>query len=158
MNSEAPKNLVQDARQLLQQSLSGSLATQSQKHPGYPFVSLTPFALTEACEPVLLLSSLATHTRNAAVNSAASLLVTSNSGENTSDLADGRLTLLGDLQPVEDAQLESARTAYLDRHPAARQWESFGDFHFFRLDLIDVFFVAGFGSMGWIQPQQLMGN
>ena len=154
MNSDSTSDLAQGARKLLQQSSAGSLATQSQKHPGYPFVSLTPYALASTCDPILLLSGLATHTRNAKRNSAVSLLVTE-SGKLFGDPAASRLTLLGDLRLVSESELDSARQAYLRRHPAAQQWANFGDFAFFGLQLLEACFVAGFGSMGWLSPERL---
>jgi putative heme iron utilization protein len=42
------------------------------------------------------------------------------------------------------------RAAYLERHPSARYWIDFSDFAFFRLDVTDVYFVGGFGVMGWV--------
>lgn len=154
MNSDQQKAFYPQARQLLKQSSSGSLATQSRKHPGYPFVSLAPFALGENLEPIFLFSSLATHTRNAARNPAASLLLTA-SGDNSGELTSSRMTLLGDLRQMRESELESAQQSYLDQHPAAQQWVSFGDFHFFQLQLVESYFVAGFGSMGWISPEHL---
>ena len=45
---------------------------------------------------------------------------------------------------------ETLRAAYLDRHPSAKYWIDFSDFSFFRLDVTDVYFVGGFGVMGWV--------
>ena len=68
------------------------------------------------------------------------------------------MTLIGDLQPVPEPEIELARKTYLDQHSEAQQWISFGDFHFFQLQLMEAYFVAGFGSMGWICPEQLTGK
>src|SRR6266850_7308681 len=45
----------------------------------------------------------------------------------------------------------AARDAYLARHPNAIHWVDFEDFAFWRLDLADVYFVGGFGAMGWVE-------
>jgi putative heme iron utilization protein len=43
-----------------------------------------------------------------------------------------------------------ARSLYLERHPNSKYWVDFDDFSFFRLDVVDVYYVGGFGVMGWI--------
>ena len=35
-------------------------------------------------------------------------------------------------------------------HQRARYWVDFDDFSFWRLDLIDLYFVGGFAAMGWV--------
>jgi hypothetical protein len=61
-----------------------------------------------------------------------------------------RATLMGDIHPVPDADLAEARAAYLAKHPEAEQWVDFGDFTILRMEVKDLYFIGGFGSMGWI--------
>ena len=70
-------------------------------------------------------------------------------------MASGRLTLMGSVTPISpDARgFNEVREAYLRSNPDAAQWISFGDFQFYRLTLIDIYFVAGFGVMGWVSPE-----
>ena len=143
-------NLVDGAIELLNSQVAGSLATQSVKHPGFPFVSSTPFAVDENGYPVFFLSSMATHTKNLKQNPKASLLASGGSGQ----FSDARLTVVGNLELVPDADLAVAEHNYFDRHPEAQQWASFGDFSFYRLVPVDLYFVAGFGSMGWISAEE----
>jgi putative heme iron utilization protein len=142
-------DLVTAAIGLLRSEVSGALATQSVKHPGFPFVSSTPFALDEVGNPVFLLSSLATHTKNLKADPKASLLAAA-SGK----VSDARLTIVGNLELVPAENLDTIRESYLRRHPESAQWVSFGDFNFFRLVPIDLYLVAGFGSMGWINSSE----
>ena len=47
-------------------------------------------------------------------------------------------------------EVASAREQYLARHESSRYWVDFTDFSFFRLQPIDVYYVGGFGVMGWV--------
>ena len=42
------------------------------------------------------------------------------------------------------------RAAYLSRHENAKYYVDFADFSFWRLNPVDLYFVGGFGVMGWI--------
>jgi putative heme iron utilization protein len=125
----------------------GALATQSAKHPGWPFASVMPFALVDEASPLFLISAMAIHTQNALADPRASLLVTQSGGDGD-PLGSPRATLLGNVTRVESSQ--ALRDAYLSRHPSARYWIDFSDFSFFRLDVTEIYFVGGFGVMGWV--------
>jgi len=143
--------LAAAARALLLAQSQGVLATTSVKVPGYPFGSLMPYALDDQLRPVFLISGLAVHTKNLLADSRASLCIV----EPTTGPASvaGRLTLVGDAVRVPDS--EQVAIAYLERHPDAQQWLGFGDFAFWRLETRAVYYVAGFGAMGWIEPAAL---
>ena len=53
------------------------------------------------------------------------------------------------LCPEDDAA--DARERYLARHENSRYWVEFSDFGFFRLQPIDIYYVGGFGVMGWVE-------
>jgi putative heme iron utilization protein len=42
------------------------------------------------------------------------------------------------------------RERYLARHESSRYWVDFADFSFFRLQPLDLYYVGGFGVMGWV--------
>jgi hypothetical protein len=131
---------------LLHECRHGSLATQSIHVPGYPFSSISPFALDEQHRPVFLISRLAEHTKNLLVDSRSSFLVYDCSGQNV--LTTERVSLLGDVTQFDASVALIAR--YLKYHPDAEQYLGFGDFAFFRLVPKGARYVAGFGQMGWI--------
>ena len=138
-------------RTLLAAERLGTLATQSQKHPGFPFASVMPYALTDDGAPLFLISSMAVHTQNVLADPRASLLVMQ-SGAEADPLGAPRATLLGHVTRVDAG--EAIRAAYLQRHPTARYWIDFSDFAFFRLDVSEVYFVGGFGVMGWVSASE----
>ncbi len=135
-------------RSLLQSERIGTLATQSQRHPGWPFASVMPYALTEDASPIFLISGMAIHTQNVLADPHVSLLVMQSGGD-ADPLGSPRATLLGTASRIENPP-DAIRAAYLDRHPPARYWIDFSDFSFFRLDVTDVYYVGGFGVMGWV--------
>lgn len=135
------------ARTLAHGVSSGALCTLTDNPPGYPYGSLVLFAL-EGHRPVLLLSELAEHTKNLKRDARASLLVAeSRPGD---PLANGRVTLLGEVAPVPDAEREQVRAAYLERHPGASYYDDFGDFRFYRLEPASVRYIGGYGRMSWV--------
>jgi putative heme iron utilization protein len=138
-------------RTLLAEERVGTLATQSARHPGFPFASVMPYALLDDASPLFLISGMAIHTQNALADPRASLLVMQ-SGSGADPLGAPRATLLGTVTRIEST--EEIRAAYLERHPSSRYWIDFTDFSFFRLEVSDVYFVGGFGVMGWVAADE----
>jgi heme iron utilization protein len=136
------------ARTLLETERVGTLATQSLHHPGWPFASVMPYALLADGSPLFLISGMAIHTQNLVAEPRASLLVMQ-AGSGSDPLGSPRVTLLGTVRRVDEAS-ESMRQTYLDRHPTARHWIGFSDFSFFQLEVTHLYFVGGFGVMGWV--------
>jgi hypothetical protein len=135
-------------RALLASQRHGVLATLSARHAGWPFASVTPYALTERGEPILLLSDLAEHTRNIKADSRASLFV---QAEGDDPQASARVTLLGRVQTTAD---EALRKPYLERHPEAESYFAMADFGLYVLRPERARFVGGFGDMGWLDFSQ----
>jgi putative heme iron utilization protein len=136
------------ARTLLVSERLGTLATQSQRRPGWPFASVMPFALMDDGTPLFLISGMAIHTQNLLAEPRCSLLVMQ-SGADADPLGAPRVTLLGTATRVTEPTA-AMRALYLERQPSAKYWIDFSDFSFFRLDVTDVYFVGGFGVMGWV--------
>jgi putative heme iron utilization protein len=142
--------LTVEARQFLRGTQSGMLSTHSVRHPGYPYGSVAPFALDHSGQPLLLISTLAEHTRNILDDHRVSLLVFA--GEE--DLqANARLTLVADAELVgKDDELLAAR--YLRYIPQAAQYFPMHDFSLYRLRINSVRYIAGFGRMAWIDGDE----
>src|SRR5258706_1757857 len=137
------------ARTLMYLGRLGSLSTLSRKQPGYPFGSVMPYALDERGRPIFLISTMAMHTQNLQADPRASLLVTQ--PDATGDpLGASRVTLVGNVLPVPEAEVAEARKLYLARYANSKHWVDFEDFSFYRMDVVDVYYVGGFGVMGWV--------
>jgi hypothetical protein len=127
----------------------GSLSTLSRKQPGFPFGSVMPYGLDDHGRPIFLISTMAMHTQNLQADPRASLLVTQEDTEGE-PLGASRVTVVGNVLPVPNTELAEARKLYLERHANSRYWVDFEDFSFYRMDVIDVYYVGGFGVMGWV--------
>jgi heme iron utilization protein len=138
------------ARTLVHLGRIGSLSTHSRKQAGFPFGSVMPYGLDDRGRPIFLISTMAMHTQNLQADPHASLLVTQDNGSGDA-LGSGRVTLLGNVALVPQAEIADARRLYLERHANSKYWVDFEDFSFYRMEIVDVYFVGGFGVMGWIQ-------
>jgi heme oxygenase (biliverdin-IX-beta and delta-forming) len=47
-----------------------------------------------------------------------------------------------------------ARRLYLERYANSKYWVDFEDFSFYRMDLVDVYYVGRFGAMGWVPASE----
>ncbi|MCB1907374.1 MAG: pyridoxamine 5'-phosphate oxidase family protein [Rhodocyclaceae bacterium] len=137
---------AREARNLLAASDFVALATQSARLPGFPFVSHAPFARDGAGRVVMLLSRLAEHSRNLAADPRVSLMATLGGPD---PQAQPRLSLVGELRGERPTPAQQDR--YLRYHPEAGAYLGFGDFRFFRLEVIRVRLVGGFARAGWIE-------
>jgi len=127
----------------------GSLSTLSRKQPGFPFGSVMPYGLDDHGRPIFLVSTMAMHTQNLQADPHASVLVTQQDSDGE-PLGASRVTLLGNVLPVPEPELAEARKLYLERHANSKYWVDFEDFSFYRMDVVDVYYVGGFGVMGWV--------
>jgi heme iron utilization protein len=137
------------SRTLLHLSSVATLSTLSRKQPGFPFGSLMPYALDPAGRPLFLISTMAMHTQNLKADPRASLFITQPAPDGDV-LGAARVTLLGNVLQLPEAKKPEAREIYLKAHPNSHYWVDFNDFAFFRLDPVDIYYVGGFGVMGWV--------
>jgi putative heme iron utilization protein len=127
----------------------GSLSTLSRKQPGFPFGSLMPYSLDDQGRPIFLISTMAMHTQNLQADPRASLFVTE-PGAGGDPLGSSRVTLIGSVSRIPEPDLAAARTVYLMHYPDSKYWVDFDDFSFYRMDVLDAYYVGGFGVMGWV--------
>jgi putative heme iron utilization protein len=108
-----------------------------------------PYALDGQGRPVFLISTMAMHTQNLQADPRASLFVTE--PEASGDpLGASRVTLIGSVSRIPEPDMATARTVYLTGYPDSKYWVDFDDFSFYRMDVLDVYYVGGFGVMGWV--------
>jgi putative heme iron utilization protein len=112
-----------------------------------------PYAADDLGRPVLFISSMAMHTQNLHRDARAGLLIAQpdSSGD---PLAAARVTLLG---TAAEAPAEQVRDLYLSRHENAKYWQEYSDFAYRRLDVSSVYFIGGFGVMGWVSAEEYAG-
>jgi putative heme iron utilization protein len=145
------------AKTLLRTARTAALATLD-VGSGAPFASLVTVATDPAGAPLLLLSTLAAHTRNLLQDPRASILIDDRSSFGGNDaLAGSRLTLVGRIARVSGEAVETiARRRFLARHPEAEGYAGFRDFALYRLDVEMAHLVAGFGRINDIAAADLL--
>ena len=141
------------ARTLMYLGRIGSLSTLSRKQPGFPFGSVMPYGLDGQRRPIFLISTMAMHTQNLQADSRASLLVTQPDASGD-PLGASRVTVLGNVRAISEAEISQARQLYLERYANSKYWVDFEDFSFYRMDVVDVYYVGGFGVMGWVAASE----
>lgn len=148
-----PADQAAIARRLLRSIDSGILSTMSQELPGYPFGSVTPYALTCEGEVAVYVSGIAQHTNNMRGDSKVSLTVAAKKQENVNQQALGRVTVVGDAFLLPDDEAESARERYFSFFPEAREYGATHDFHIYCIKPKRVRFIGGFGKIFWVEEE-----
>jgi heme iron utilization protein len=137
------------ARTLMASTTTGSMATMAAGEDGYPFGSIVTYALDDAGRPLLCLSDIAEHTRNLKADPKTSIMVIEQADRDTDQLALGRVTLMGEVTAVPEAETAEVNAAYRAAHPQA-YYADFDDFAFYRMDVRAIRYVGGFGHMSWV--------
>lgn len=136
------------ARTVVHVCSSGTLCTSSAKHAGVPFGSHVDYVLDAEGRPVFLLANNAAHTKNLNVETRCSLYCQppSKFGQ------DGcRATLVGGITPLPEEEVEM-RDLYVEKHVHAADALKYPDlFRFYRMEVLDVFYVGGYGVVSqWV--------
>lgn len=126
------------ARRLLRAARAGTLATTGPG--GQPFASLVTPATAPDFSPLLLLSSLAEHTRHLRADPRCALFVTGEA-EGANPQTTPRVTITGTAEPIEDAALKAR---WLAIHPYAALYADFADFSLWRIRPAAALLVSGF--------------
>jgi putative heme iron utilization protein len=156
----ASEAAIRAARALLAAESIGVLSTISVHRPGFPYGSVTPYALSAHGAPLLLLSRLAAHTKNLLADPRASLFVGDRSAAEDPQ-AGARISLLGRVSPLPaqgeagEADEPDARSRYLTVWPRAADYLALGDFSFWRLEVEEARLIAGFGEIRWLDGAAL---
>ena len=149
----AEPSFAERARTLMYVGRIGSLSTLSRKQPGFPFGSVMPYGLDDRGRPIFLISTMAMHTQNLQADARASLLVAQ--GDAGGDpLGASRVTLVGNALPLPKSDVPATRSLYLQRYENSKYWVDFEDFSFYRMDMLDIYYVGGFGVMGWVTASE----
>jgi putative heme iron utilization protein len=156
MADDAADDKGRAARELLRAESVGVLSTISVHRDGYPYGSVTPYALSPEGAPLLLLSGLAAHTKNLLADPRACLFV----GDRTAapdPQAGARISLLGRAARVPADAEPEARRRYVARWPQADAYFQMSDFGLWQLHVEELRLIAGFGEIRWLPASALFG-
>lgn len=132
-----------------------SLATivrGDQPEAGAPYASLVLAALDHDASPLLLISTLADHTRNLAADPRVSLLFDGTIGLDE-PLTGPRVSVQGRAARTDEPR---HRARFLARHPGAAMYADFKDFAFYRVEVSRAHLVAGFGRIHWMEAKDVL--
>jgi putative heme iron utilization protein len=118
-------SFAERARTLVHLGRIGSISTLSRKQLGFPFDSVMPYSLEELGRPIFLISTMAMHTQNLKAD-----------------------------RTVTESELAQTRKLYLERYANSKYWVDYEDFSFYRMEVVDVYYVGGFGVMGWVAASE----
>jgi putative heme iron utilization protein len=138
-----------EARSLLRRARTATLATLNAD--GTPYASLVNVACSVQGWPVILISTLAWHTRNLLADPRASLMAAEIPPEGDA-LTGPRVTIMGRFSKIAP---EAAARRYLARHPAAELYAGFGDFAFWQMQPEAAHAVAGFGRIETMGAEEM---
>jgi putative heme iron utilization protein len=150
MKPDPAFNAVSAAKKLLREGRSGALASLM-PGSGDPYCSLVNVATDTAGAPLMLLSTLALHTKNILADGRVSLML--DERKDGDPLEGARVMLMGSCTKSDDP---AARAAYLRRHPEAEMFAGFGDFAVYRIDIARAHLVAGFGRIVDLKPGDVL--
>src|ERR1019366_1105404 len=138
---------------LLRRSRQGALATLM-AGSGDPYCSLVNVASCPDGSPILLISSLAVHTRNILADSRVSLMLDERAEGDP--LEGSRIMLMGRAEQASGDSAAILRRRYLNAHPSAEAFVDFKDFSFFRIRPRGTHLVAGFGRILDLKPEKFL--
>ena len=147
------KELENSAVSLYRKSDNGILSTVSKKHDDYPFGSFVTYVSGDSRTAYFYLSDLADHTKNLHHSSKSSLTIiklnTSGDKQNSE-----RLTIMGDLVPVSENELDSCRKRYYQILPESKMYAKMHDFNFYKIQIKNVRWIGGFGKIAWLDEKK----
>jgi heme iron utilization protein len=150
---------VHAARRLLLGNSFGVLSTISLDVPGYPFGSVAPYCLDENGLPIVYISHIAQHTRNIMADPRLSLTVVEEDMNSDDVQARGRVTCIANGRQVDESVENAGVSArYFRYFPSSRQYDRTHDFTFFRLELVRIRFIGGFGQIFWLDPAEFIAK
>jgi hypothetical protein len=140
-----------EVKRLLRVSRAGALATLSCES-GAPLTTWVGCASDFDGAPLLLLSTLAKHTQNIAVDPRASLLLAS-TPDRGDPLNHARVSVGGSILPHP---APNARKRYLQRNPKAKLYAPFQDFAIYRMRVESIHYNGGFGRAAALTPSEVL--
>ena len=142
-------NNAREARLMLRAHRYGVLSTLSKKFDGFPFGSITPYLVDHDGSLLILISTLAEHTKNILQKPRVSLITHNQLDSHIQ--TQGRVTVVGNAELEPDR--EKAGTRYLQYFPEAQSYFTMHDFSFYRIRPVAIRYIGGFGRIRWVDME-----
>ena len=147
------KNLENNAVNLYRESDNGILSTVSKKHDDYPFGSFVTYVSGTSRTAYLYLSDLADHTKNLHHSPKSSLTIIKLNTVGDKQNSE-RLTIMGDLVPLSEDELDSCKIRYYKILPESKAYANMHDFNFYKIQIKNVRWIGGFGKIAWLDASK----
>lgn len=145
-------NNAHEARQMLRAHRYGALCTLSKKFDGHPFGSITPYLVDHDGSLLILISTLAEHTKNIWYDPRVSLIT--HNQDDPRIQTQGRITVMGTAQIITDK--DKADSRYLRYFPEAQTYFDMHDFSIYRIMPQSLRYIGGFGKIHWIEANSYL--
>jgi putative heme iron utilization protein len=150
--STPPGAAARELLRRLDRAYLGTLMRPDAPDAGTPYASLVLVAADHDASPILLVSTLADHTRNLLANPAVSLLFDGTAGL-AEPLTGARVSAQGTARRTDDPRVIAR---FVARHPGSAMYAGFKDFGFWRVEVSRAHLVAGFGRIHWIAAGDIL--
>lgn len=144
------KESIDNATALITSKQDGVLSTLSVKLEGFPFGSVVPYCQDNDGWPVVLISTIAEHTKNIKVDNRCSLTIVMD-GEDVQ--ATGRICIVGHMKELLSEEKEIMERYYV-QFPNSRSYDATHSFSFYRLTPVSIRYIGGFGQIHWFTPEE----
>ena len=135
---------------LLRSSSSGILSTLSKSFKGYPFGSYVTFITGPDRSVYIYASTLAQHTKNLFRDSRACITLSKEKKDDDKQNSQ-RLTLMGDLKPINKSEKELVKPRFHKFLPDSKKYSALHDFDFYKLSHSKIRWIGGFGEIAWLK-------
>ncbi|MFN3240944.1 MAG: HugZ family protein [Planctomycetota bacterium] len=147
---------IQAVRALFARETDGVLCTAHARSSAWPYGSVVPFALLEQGDAVIFVSDIAEHTANLRADPRATLLVRDSASDDAQ--ADARHAMMVRARRPDGDEQDQLERVYFARFPGAARMREAHGFSAWRLECERIRWIAGFGSMGWIDRPTWTGE
>jgi heme iron utilization protein len=137
----------------------GVLSTYSVDVEGFPFGSVTAYALSNNYHPLIYISNIAQHTKNIARDNRVALTIL----ENVTDVDSpnpqnhGRVTFIGKAieVPEIEEEISELHQKYYQRFSDGEIFQKAYGFYLFKIEPVRIRYIGGFGKIFWLEPSCL---
>jgi putative heme iron utilization protein len=144
---------AKEARKLLLSEYQAILSTHSVDVEGYPFGSVVPYCLSKDGMPIILISTIAQHTKNILSDSRVSIIATESGADDNQTV--GRITYIGNAEKLGSSDTES-QARYYQYFPQSIDYHKTHNFDFYQIQPVRIRFIGGFGEIYWLEKESFL--
>ncbi|MCA9407592.1 MAG: DUF2470 domain-containing protein [Candidatus Omnitrophica bacterium] len=146
--------IAKEARLFLRRNRNGILSTISHSVEEHPYGSVCPYLLDYEGRPIIFVSDIAHHTKNMMINDKVCLTVMDESKKRRLD--GSRVSYMGNIVKIQDAELNFIEEQYLKLFPEAKSYYDAHDFQYYRIEPKRIRFIEGFAKIHWIERKDFL--